>query len=137
MHEVESIESFLPRAEYHCLDKAACPKSFPCLQEDLSPAALLAAAKVLKQECLALSSDYMRNPTLVKTLAASIVNCLQGASSRQPDEILIKATEAALEAAQTLLSRARGEEGKIAQAGLVSQGLDILQKIDSGKSCTC
>ena len=79
-----------------------------------------------------MSDDYMQNPTLVKTLAASVVACLEAVKAREPDPDVVGAGLAAVQAADLLLQRSTGEGRKVAQAGLVPGGLDILQKLDKG-----
>lgn len=103
------------------------------LQEDLSPAGLLAAARVLQQECSAVSDDYVSNPTLVKTLAASIATCVRTVKSREPSPDIVRAGSAAVKAAALLLQRSGGEGSRVAQAGLVPESLAILPKLDAGK----
>ncbi len=98
----------------------------------MSPAALLAAAEVLQQECLAVSDDYIRNPTLVKTLAASVATCLQAVKVRESSSETVRAGSAAVQAAALLLRRSDGEGKQVAQAGLIPETLLILQKLDAG-----
>ena len=98
----------------------------------MSPAALLAAAKVLQQQCSAVSDDYIQNPTLVKTLAASVAACLQAVKAREPGPEIVKAGSAAMQAAALLLQRSDGEGNRVARAGLVPEALVILQKLDAG-----
>lgn len=103
----------------------------------MSSAALLAGAEVLKQECTAISPDYAQNPTLIRTLAASIVTCLKTVTAREPDEDVFRTAATALEASRRLSERSVGEERKVVQAGLVTESLVVLHKLESGGYRQC
>lgn len=106
----------------------------PYLQADLSSAVLLAAAEVVRQECLSVSEDYIQNPTLVKTLAASVAACLQAVAGREHESEVVKAANTALQAAGSLIGRIKEDSRNILLSGLLVDSLVILQTLDSGKT---
>lgn len=89
--------------------------------------------RVVEQECVAAPDDYIRNPTLVKTLAACIAASFQAVVTREHESLILEAAAAALRAAEALLSRSSGDEKKVAEAGLVVGSLLVLQSIQKGQ----
>lgn len=93
---------------------------------------------MLQQECSAVSADYMGNPTLVKTLAAALVSCMEAILARRTDPGMSgQAAVAVLEASRSLLSRAGAEDSQVIRAGLLAEGVLVLQAIETGLAALC